>query len=136
VSWVDVEEWSGVFTRCNGLWPKYTEKKQVSRDSFTATKFWHNVRSLGPSSLWSYSSLIYNNLCNQWLSPLTLWVQIPLRWGVLDTTLCDTLIDCHDIAEIVLKVALNTITLTLMVQWILWFRVFMRYFKKFLWLFL
>ena len=37
----------------------------------------------------SYGSWIYNYLCNQCLSPLTLWVQIPLRQGVLDTTLCD-----------------------------------------------
>ena len=28
-------------------------------------------------------------LCNQCLSPLTLWVRIPIRRGVLDTTLCD-----------------------------------------------
>jgi len=41
----------------------------------------------GPS--WSYCSWIYNYLCNQCLSPLMLWVQIPLRRGVLDTTLCD-----------------------------------------------
>ena len=32
---------------------------------------------------------IDNYLCNQCLSPLTLLVQIPLRRGVLDTTLCD-----------------------------------------------
>jgi hypothetical protein len=32
---------------------------------------------------------IYNYLCNQCLSPLKLWVQIQLRRGVLDTTLCD-----------------------------------------------
>ena len=31
-----------------------------------------------------------NYLCNQCLSPLTLWVQILLRQGVLNTTLCDT----------------------------------------------
>ena len=31
---------------------------------------------------------IYNYLCNQCLSPLTLWVRTPLRWGVIDTTLC------------------------------------------------
>ena len=37
-------------------------------------------------------------------------VLIPARWGVLDTTLCKT--DCHNITEILLKVALNTITLT------------------------
>jgi hypothetical protein len=28
---------------------------------------------------WSYGSWIYNYLCNQYLSPLTLWVRIPLR---------------------------------------------------------
>ena len=76
---------------------------------------------------WSYGSWIYNYLCNQCLSPLT-WVRIPLRWGVLDTTLCDkvcqwlvavwwfstdTLVsstnetDHHDMTEILLKVALN-----------------------------
>jgi hypothetical protein len=38
---------------------------------------------------WSYGSWFYNYLCNQCLSPLTLWVLIPLSWGVLDTTLCD-----------------------------------------------
>jgi hypothetical protein len=32
---------------------------------------------------------IYNYLCNQCLSPLTLWVRIPFMRGVLDTTLCD-----------------------------------------------
>ena len=37
----------------------------------------------GPSWSWSYGSWIYNYLCNQCLSPLTLWVWIPLRWGVL-----------------------------------------------------
>ena len=79
-----------------------------------------------PSWWWSCGSWIY--------SYLTLWVRIPLGWGVLDTTLCDNVCqwlvagrwfslstpvystnkaDCHDIAEILLKVALNTITLTL-----------------------
>jgi hypothetical protein len=38
---------------------------------------------------WSYGSWIYNYLYNQCLSPLTLWVRIPLRRDVLDTTLCD-----------------------------------------------
>jgi hypothetical protein len=33
---------------------------------------------------------------NQCLSPLTFWVRIPLRRGVLDTTLCDK--DCQWIA--------------------------------------
>ena len=42
-----------------------------------------------PSWSWSYGSWIYNYICNQCLSPLTLRVRIPLRKGVLDTTLCD-----------------------------------------------
>jgi len=33
---------------------------------------------------WLYGSWIYNTL-----SQLTLWVQLTLRGGVLDTTLCD-----------------------------------------------
>jgi len=31
-----------------------------------------------PSWSWSYGSWIYNYLCNQCLSPLKLWVRIPL----------------------------------------------------------
>jgi hypothetical protein len=74
---------------------------------------------------WSYGSWIYNYPCNQCLSTLMLRVWTPLRRGVLDTLLCDN--DCqwlaadpvfstnktdhHDITEILLKVALNTITL-------------------------
>jgi len=79
---------------------------------------------------WSYGSWIYNYLCDQCLSPLTLWIRIPLRRSVLDTTLCDKV--CHWLAsgrwfspgtlvsntnktdryitEILLKVALNTLT--------------------------
>ena len=34
-------------------------------------------------------SWIYNYLCNQCLSPHTLWVRIPPRRDVLDATLCD-----------------------------------------------
>ena len=86
----------------------------------------------GPS--WSYGSWVYNYLCNQCLSPLTLRVRIRLRRGFLNTTLCDKVCqslaagqwfspgtpdastyktDHHDINEILLKVSLNTITLTL-----------------------
>ena len=82
---------------------------------------------------WLYGSWIYNYLCNQCLSPLTLWGWIPLKRGVLDTTLCDKVCqwlaagqrfspgtpvsstnktDHHDVAEILLKVALNTIKQT------------------------
>ena len=38
---------------------------------------------------WSYGSWIYIYLCDQCPSPLKLWVWIPLRRGVLNTTLCD-----------------------------------------------
>jgi hypothetical protein len=34
---------------------------------------------LGPSWSWSYGSWIYNYLCNQCLSSLTLWVWIVLE---------------------------------------------------------
>ena len=75
---------------------------------------------------------IYNYLCNQFLSPLMLWVRISIRARC--TTLCDKVCqwlatgrwffpgpsvsftnktDCHDITEILLKVALNTIKQTL-----------------------
>ena len=47
--------------------------------------------SYGPLLSWSYGSWIYNYLCNQCLSPLMVWVWIPLRQGILNTTLCDSL---------------------------------------------
>ena len=73
-------------------------------------------------------------LCNWCLSPLTLSVRIPLRLGVLDTTLCDKVCQWllegrlfspgtpvsstnetgrHDITEIFLIVVINTLILTL-----------------------
>jgi hypothetical protein len=80
-------------------------------------------------------SWIYNYLCNQCLYPLTLWVWILLRQGVLDTTLCDKVFKYNlqqvssflwvlrlpppikltattYVTEILLKVVLITITLT------------------------
>ena len=42
----------------------------------------------GPSWSWWYGSWIFNSLYKQCLSPLTWWVRITLRWGVLNTTLC------------------------------------------------
>jgi hypothetical protein len=93
-----------------------------------------SIRGKGPS--WSYGSWIYNYQYHQWLSPLTLWVLIQLRRGVLETTLCDKVcpwlaggrwfslgtlvsstnkIDHHDITEMLLKVALNTITTSIWV---------------------
>ena len=85
----------------------------------------------GPWWSWWYGSWIYYYLCNQCLSPLTLWVQIPLRRCVLHAKFCDKVYqwlatgqwfslgtaissscktDCQDITEILLKVVLNTIT--------------------------
>ena len=82
----------------------------------------------GPSWLWLYCSWIYNYLCNQCLSPLMLWVWISIKARC--TTLCDKVCqwlatgrffspvsftnktDCHDITDILLKVALNTIKQT------------------------
>jgi hypothetical protein len=84
--------------------------------------------------------------CNQYLSPQTLWVWIPLRWGVLDTTLCDKVCqwlatgrwfspgtpvsstnkaDHHDITEILLKVALNTINQPYNIR--PWWKTFLKY---------
>ena len=84
-----------------------------------------------PSWPWSYGSWIYNYLWNQCLSPLLLWVRISIRARC--TTLCDKVCqwfvtgrqfspgppafsinkaDRHDIAEILLKVTLNTIKQT------------------------
>ena len=48
-----------------------------------------STESRGPPWLWSYGSWIYNYLCKQCPLLLKLWVQIPLRRGVLDTILCD-----------------------------------------------
>jgi hypothetical protein len=82
----------------------------------------------GPLWPWSYGSWTYNYMCNQCLSSLMLWVRILIRARY--TTLCDK--GCHwlptgrwfsldppdsstnktyrhDITEILLKVALNTI---------------------------
>ena len=95
----------------------------------------HPIRTLyylGPSCLWSHCSWIYNYTCNQCLSPLTLWVRIggiysiqhyviifvsDLREGgsfLPGTPVSSTnKANLHDITEILLKMALNNITLTL-----------------------
>jgi len=103
----------------------------ISITAFFKTAFCLYFR--GPSWSWSYGSWIDNYLCNQCISSLTLWVRIQFRGGVLDTTLCGNFCqwlaaglwfspgspvsstnntDHHNITEMLLKVALNTITLT------------------------
>jgi hypothetical protein len=86
----------------------------------------------GPMWPWSYGSWIYNYVCNQCLSPLMLWVRISIRarcatlcdivcqWFATDrwfspgTTVSSTSkIDRHNVTEILMKVALNTMTVTL-----------------------
>ena len=58
------------------------ENVLVSLHSF----FLRNGELLGHSPI---RSCIYNYLCNQFLSPLKLWVRTRSWWGVLDRTLCD-----------------------------------------------
>ena len=90
-----------------------------------------------PSWSWSHNSWMYNYLCSQCLSPLTLCVWLLFRQGVLYATLCDKVCqwpatglwfslgapvpstnktDRHDITEILLKVVLNTINQTIYVE--------------------
>jgi len=90
----------------------------------------------GPSWSWSYGSWTYNYLCNQCLLPLTLWVRIPIMARCTKMYLIQHYVikfvsdlrqvvgfsqgtpvshtnktDHHDINEILLKVALDTINL-------------------------
>ena len=51
----------------------------------------YQISVQGPSCWWSYGSWIYNYLCNQCISPLTLWVRISIR--VRCTTLSDKVSD-------------------------------------------
>ena len=92
-----------------------------------------HIMTLGPSCLWLYGCWIYNYLCNQCLSSLTLWVRTLLMRDQLDTTLCDkvclwlaagqwfslgilvsstNITDCYNLTEMMLKMALNTTNLT------------------------
>ena len=85
----------------------------------------------GPSCSWSYGGWIYNYLCNRCLSPLILWVRLPLRarCTIWCDKVCQWLAESHwlspgpsvsstnktyrhDITEILLKVALNAIKAT------------------------
>ena len=76
-----------------------------------------------PNTPWSYGSLIYNYLCNRFLSPLSCEFEYRPGRGVqhyvitFASVLCSpgtpvsstNKTDRHDINEILLKVALNTI---------------------------
>ena len=43
----------------------------------------------GPSWAWSYGNWVYNYVGNQYISPLTLWLRIALRRGLIKTKLYD-----------------------------------------------
>jgi hypothetical protein len=71
-----------------------TTFNNISVISWTlASVSWHNKNPTNHISLegllwsWSYGSWIYNYLCYQCLSPLTLWVWNLLSQGVHDTTI-------------------------------------------------
>ena len=62
------------------------KKSQRGRNKVTLTWFKQykknslpQIEIQKPSWSWSYGSWIYNFLCNQCISPLTLWVRIPLK---------------------------------------------------------
>jgi hypothetical protein len=104
----------------------YTHLKTHRQKTFECKLCSHISKLSGPSWSWSFGIWIYNYPCNQCLSPLMLWVWVPLMMRC--TTLCDkvcqwlaagwwfslgTLVsstnkaDLHDITEILLKVALK-----------------------------
>ena len=111
------------------------ELQQCTVYVYVNIALWRHACNLFKRPLWSwsYGSWIYNYLCNQCQSPLTLWIWIPLiaRCTVLNTTLCDKVCqwlatdqwfspgipvsstnktDPYDITKILLKVALYTLT--------------------------
>ena len=80
--------------------------------NISCRKYMYFNWSKGPSWLWLYVSWIYNCLCNQYLSPLKLWVCQWLatgRWISPGTPVSSTnKIDRHNINDILLKMALKT----------------------------
>jgi hypothetical protein len=106
--------------RCTTLYFSVT----CGRSWFSPVILLPNFQSSSGSWPWSYGSWIYNYLCNQCLSPLMLWVQISIRARCTTLYLsvtcgrsvvfpghpvsCTNKTDRHDITEMLLKVALNT----------------------------
>jgi hypothetical protein len=115
------------------------QRRRVKCEKLTDAYPWQKLT--WPMAWWakkmgqSYGSWIYNYLCNQCLSPLTLWVRIRLRTGILNT-LCDKVCqwlaaglwfsavsstnktDHHDITEITetdtkIHIPIKTINITL-----------------------
>jgi hypothetical protein len=122
----------GLVSFCLKILENIVHDMKVKFPSILISKKKKNLIKTPTHKMWSYGSWIYNFQCNQCLSPPMLWVRISIRARC--TTLCDKV--CHwlaggrwfspgpplsstnktdrqDITEILLKVALNTITLTL-----------------------
>jgi hypothetical protein len=62
----------------NNLKLKHSFKFIVTANKFWYEKFGDTKHGKGPSWSWSYGSWSYNYLWNQCISPLKLWVRIPL----------------------------------------------------------
>ena len=124
--WLDIYDY---IMSCKSKWTNICPKLV----SCCYSIYWYIIQRPGSSCVWSYGSWIYNNIYNQYLSPLKLWVRISLRRDVPYTTLCDKVwkwlmagwwfspgttissinkTERHHISEILLKVALDTNTLT------------------------
>ena len=73
--------------------------------------YWYLSSDKGPLRSWSYGSWIYNYLCNHYLSPLKFVSDLRQVSGFLRALRFASIIKTgrHDITEILLKVALNTI---------------------------
>ena len=69
-----------------GLSPILGKDKYVIYINDICVRLRQLCSNMGPSWPWLYDSWFYCYICNQCLSPLTLWVQFPLRQGVLDTS--------------------------------------------------
>ena len=131
--------------QCHMLLSCFVQCVEVRDECSFCLYWWNHLRSLfklsfhnvlkGSSWLWSYSSWIYNYLCNQCLSLLN-WVWIPLmewctRYNTVITFVSDlrqvgdflwvhkvsstNKTDRHDVTELLLKGALNTINQTITV---------------------
>ena len=122
-----------IVNKCKGKIMKNNKRLHKHFQLLTLLKVSFYLFSLSIWS-WSYDSWIdnYMYLCNQCLLPLTLWVWTPFisrctRYNIMWKSLqwlatgwwfspsiqvsSTNKTDCHNITEILLKVALNTITL-------------------------
>jgi hypothetical protein len=62
---------------------------QISYDDLLVVRFQKYIKYPWTQAVMVVIVCYLCNQCNQCLSPLSFWFWIPLRWGVLDTTLCD-----------------------------------------------